>query len=261
MIPIREIKEMARLFGVPPSTIERDYAQNWLLSSFGSLHMVLKGDTGIRKVFIEQYRFSDDLDFTLTKPYEPDHLVDLIRQCVVSIREISGIPFQDDVNLIHTKSGFRGTVFFRLIPSGADIPIKIDLDITDPSNEEILLPIENRDIIHLYSDSLAGTVPSYALDEIMGEKIRSLFERTRPRDLYDVYHLMPRVHKSVVTDIFRKKCEYKGINPTMPDIMVKKDQYQKAWEKSLRHQMKVLPDFTMMFESVCSDLKALGIPD
>lgn len=95
----------------------------------------------------------------------------------------------------------------------------------------------------------------------MGEKIRSLFERTRPRDLYDVYHLMPRVHKSVVTDIFRKKCEYKGINPTMPDIMVKKDQYQKAWEKSLRHQMKVLPDFTMMFESVCSDLKALGIPD
>lgn len=66
MIPIREIKEVARLFGVPPSTIERDYAQNWLLSSFGSLQMALKGGTGIRKVYIEHYQFSDDLDFFVT---------------------------------------------------------------------------------------------------------------------------------------------------------------------------------------------------
>ena len=66
MIPIREIKEVARLFGVPPSTIERDYAQNWLLSSFGSLQMALKGGTGIRKVYIEHYRFSDDLSFFVT---------------------------------------------------------------------------------------------------------------------------------------------------------------------------------------------------
>ena len=56
LIPIREIKEVAWLFGVPPSTIERDYAQNWLLSSFGSLQMALKGGTGIRKVYIEHYR-------------------------------------------------------------------------------------------------------------------------------------------------------------------------------------------------------------
>jgi predicted DNA-binding transcriptional regulator YafY len=31
MILEREIKELARSFGVPESTIERDYAQNWLL--------------------------------------------------------------------------------------------------------------------------------------------------------------------------------------------------------------------------------------
>ena len=77
--------------------------------------MALKGGTGIRKVYIEHHRFSDDLDFTLTKQYEPDHLIDLIRQCVVSIREMSGIPFQDDVNIIHTKSGFRGTVLQILL--------------------------------------------------------------------------------------------------------------------------------------------------
>jgi predicted nucleotidyltransferase component of viral defense system len=62
MISDREIKEKARSFDLPVSTIERDYAQNWLLSSLQSFQMALKGGTGIRKVFIEHYRFSDDLD-------------------------------------------------------------------------------------------------------------------------------------------------------------------------------------------------------
>ena len=70
MIPSREIKEKAREFGVPPSTIERDYAQNWLLSHLSPIPMALKGGTGIRKVFIEHYRFSDDLDFTLLEPVD-----------------------------------------------------------------------------------------------------------------------------------------------------------------------------------------------
>jgi len=33
MIPSMEIKEKARTHGVPQSTIEKDYAQNWLLKS------------------------------------------------------------------------------------------------------------------------------------------------------------------------------------------------------------------------------------
>ncbi len=65
MIPEREVKEIAREHGVPVSTVERDYAQNWLLKFIGSSFMALKGGTGIRKAYIKNYRFSDDLDFTL----------------------------------------------------------------------------------------------------------------------------------------------------------------------------------------------------
>lgn len=49
MIPIVEMKEAARAFGVPPSTIERDYAQNWLLAQLSTLPMALKGGTGSGK--------------------------------------------------------------------------------------------------------------------------------------------------------------------------------------------------------------------
>lgn len=72
MIPAREIKEHAREYGVPPSTIERDYAQNWLLAFLSPLPMALKRGTGIRKVYIENYRFSDDLDFTLLEAINKD---------------------------------------------------------------------------------------------------------------------------------------------------------------------------------------------
>jgi predicted nucleotidyltransferase component of viral defense system len=37
-----------------------------------TLKMALKGGTGIRKVYIGNYRFSDDLDFTLLEGYDSD---------------------------------------------------------------------------------------------------------------------------------------------------------------------------------------------
>jgi len=43
MIPENELKEITRSHGVPSSTIERDYAQHWLLAYLPQ--MALKGGT------------------------------------------------------------------------------------------------------------------------------------------------------------------------------------------------------------------------
>jgi predicted nucleotidyltransferase component of viral defense system len=106
MIPIREIKEIARKLYVPPSTIERDYAQNWLLAYLDTSQMVFKGGTCIRKIFIENYRFSDDLDFTLTKNLDLDALQNMITESITRTREECGIQFEDDIDII--TSGCRG---------------------------------------------------------------------------------------------------------------------------------------------------------
>jgi predicted nucleotidyltransferase component of viral defense system len=90
MIPALEIKERAREFGVPTSTIERDYSQNWLLSVLRPINMALKGGTGIRKVFIDNYRFSDDLDFTLLEPVGADTLRAAIGNAIVRVRPKRG---------------------------------------------------------------------------------------------------------------------------------------------------------------------------
>ena len=101
MIPAIEIKELARTWGVPESTIERDYAQNWFLGSLFTSwdELVLKGGTGIRKVYIEGYRFSDDLDFTILKEVNQKSVKDFISKAVINTKEESGINFNDNISL------------------------------------------------------------------------------------------------------------------------------------------------------------------
>ncbi len=59
MIRDGEIKRKARVDGVPTSTIERDYAQGWFLKNFVTDDMLFKGGTAIKKLYFEDYRFSD----------------------------------------------------------------------------------------------------------------------------------------------------------------------------------------------------------
>ena len=75
MIRDIEIKEKARENGVPETTIEKDYALNWILRSLNQQtdSFVLKGGTGLRKVYFKNYRFSEDLDFTMLKCGEVRH--------------------------------------------------------------------------------------------------------------------------------------------------------------------------------------------
>ena len=259
MIPLMEIREKARFYGVPASTIERDYTQNWLLASFNLMNMVLKGGTGIRKVYIQKYRFSDDLDFTLIETQKSEEILQKIHHVVEIVKERCGISFSDEIKVKETKSGFRGTIYFKIIPTGSPTPIGIHLDITDPSNEEIILPILQKEIFHEYSDGLKSEISSYSIDEIMSEKLRSLFQRTRARDLYDVYMISSRIDIDLVKDTFLKKCDNKKINPDFNDFVLKRDKFESTWKSSLEHQIKPLPDFETVFMGVSEILKGTYI--
>lgn len=255
MIPAREIKENAREYGVPPSTIERDYAQNWLLSQLSPIPMALKGGTGIRKVFIEHYRFSDDLDFTLLEPVDKETLQAAVRDAAARVREESGIMFEEEIGIIETVSGFRATAKFRILHGSTTTPINIDLDLTGPESEQVLLPVQERPIFHHYSDTLNASVTSYALEEIMAEKIRSLFQRTRSRDLYDIWQLAGRVNREDVKSILLRKCEPKGVIVDRTLLDQKRDQFAAAWNVSLRHQMRDIPNFDEAFEKMLAEIE------
>ena len=71
MIDCLEIMEFSREVGLVPEVVEKDYVLGWVLGaifSHQSLRMdwLFKGGTCLKKCYFETYRFSEDLDFTLT---------------------------------------------------------------------------------------------------------------------------------------------------------------------------------------------------
>ncbi len=204
MIRDGEIKKRARKNGVPASTIERDYAQSWFLKNFANDDMLLKGGTGIKKVYFDDYRFSDDLDFTMVKEFREESLEALIKEAIERTVREYGIRFEEDLKLEEVKNGFKIEVYFRILRSTGS-PLKIKIDLTRPDKEKIVLSPESRRILHNCPDNFDKKVRCYPLEEIIAEKIRSLFERTRPRDLYDVWKMHEKIDREIVREVLKEK--------------------------------------------------------
>jgi predicted nucleotidyltransferase component of viral defense system len=71
MIPAAEIQRMAGAMGVEPTRVDLDYTLGWILCGLWAqpeiaAGWVFKGGTCLRKCYFPGYRFSEDLDFTLT---------------------------------------------------------------------------------------------------------------------------------------------------------------------------------------------------
>ena len=70
MIPKQEILEFARVQGVEPRIVEKDYVLGWVLAAINQNkkldgQWIFKGGTCLKKCYFETYRFSEDLDFTI----------------------------------------------------------------------------------------------------------------------------------------------------------------------------------------------------
>lgn len=260
MIGNIEIRQMARESGVPESTIEKDYALSWILNAL-SRHtdsIALKGGTGIRKIYVPNYRFSEDLDFTLLEKIRQAEIEALIKKAVNTSKKSSGINFHDEIRLKDNINGYEASIYFRILRHSGN-PLRIKFDLTKPDKEKVILPLEKRPILHPYSDDCSGSVLVYSIQEILAEKIRALFERTRPRDVYDVWNISTQYDLGQAIEIFRTKCEFKGVEPIIGHIIERKEDFASAWKNSLGHQLSDLPEFTPIFDEVIELLTRLKI--
>ena len=129
---------------------------------------------------------------------------------------------------------------------------KVKLDITA---DEVLAdrPIL-RPIGHPYGDAPlpGGRVLCYSITELFAEKLRTLAERCRPRDLYDVVHMHRHPdligRQKPVAAALARKCGHAGINvPTLDTIRSSpfRQEIEAEWENMLGHQIpQPLPPFT-----------------
>lgn len=132
---------------------------------------------------------------------------------------------------------------------------RIKLDLT--ADERLVLPPVRVPVYHPYTDTPEAGIEvlAYAYEEVFGEKIRALGERTRPRDLYDVINLFrnddARPSPSVLLDVLGQKCDFKGITvPTLADLEPHRQELMGLWENMLAHQLPVLPPYESFWEAL-----------
>ena len=69
MIRSAEVSKLAHRLGLGDKTIEKDYILTWVLQAIAASPLrdllAFKGGTAIKKIYVPDYRFSEDLDFTL----------------------------------------------------------------------------------------------------------------------------------------------------------------------------------------------------
>ncbi len=261
MIGKQDILDRVRGWGLRPEVVEKDYVLGWLLAGFAahplaSTTWAFKGGTCLKKCFFETYRFSEDLDFSLLPgaPYEEESISALLREVTTTVSEMSGITFpaeKIEVRQGKDKRGrptYEGRVAYRG-PLAVPTWPRVLLDITQ--HELVVGPPVRQAVFHPYPDQLPDQtrVLSYSLEELFAEKTRALYERARPRDLYDVIHLWERraaVSLDSVREMFTKKCAAKEIaRPTASSLSAlvrAAEELRAAWTHMLGHQLPALPD-------------------
>ena len=128
----------------------------------------------------------------------------------------------------------------------------------------MLYPLTERPLLTTYSDHPSGvTLPTYALEEVMIEKLCALMGRTEPRDLYDVYWLFEwgDVNLSFLPSNFAAKCRHKGQNPDQlyETLTCKEGTFDKLWASRLAVQVQEMPHLNEVMRVVRRHLRSLGL--
>jgi predicted nucleotidyltransferase component of viral defense system len=259
MIARTAIEERVREWGLSEEVVEKDYVIGWILWGIGSdptlsTTWIFKGGTCLKKCFIETYRFSEDLDFTVMPGglIQENDLAPLLEKILQRIYDTAGIDFHDRKPLLKTHSSglyTEGRICYRG-PRNAPMVASVKLDLS--ASEKIVRPPVIRKIAHAFPDQLPapGTVRCYSFEEIFAEKIRAMGERSRPRDLFDIINLFRRSdlrsQPDLIREVLGEKCSSKGV--TMPTIELienssNRGELESEWENMLGHQLPSLPPF------------------
>lgn len=253
--------------------LERDYCVAWFLVGLSRCSIkdtwLFKGGTALRRCYFENYRFSEDMDFTLLKPMSFDQIKEELERVYNETKSASNIKFQflrEDLNTHQNCYTFYLT-YEGPLPATSNLKeIKVDMTISEkvyfaPENKSILKSCEEFTDLPINSEILV-----YSLREIASEKTVALLDKARnePRDLFDLWYLTEE-NKSVNLEeclsAIRVKLEYqkKNLDQVKNEFENKQTRLRSIWTKRLGMQMNSLPEFESVYRAVKRNLRQANI--
>ena len=265
MIKPLEIQRKAREAGVRDQQIEKDYILSWILKGIAcheklSKTIVFKGGTVLKKVYFDDYRFSEDLDFTLLdSEITSKQIVAWFKESFEYVLEEANIPLRiiDNKEQEDTGTNFYISYMGPLGGQGGNKKVKVDISRSETLEFEPVM----KAVLIGYSDTEEYQLLCYRLEEILVEKMRTVMQRMQARDLYDIWYLLEQHGMEIRFHIneFSRKCAGKNLKPSdFPKrLMERLPQYKGRWQNSMNEQIKTLPDFEQVEREVQRPLKNL----
>lgn len=141
-------------------------------------HLAFRGGTALHKLYLEpQPRYSEDIDLVQVNA-EP------IKETIDHLREVLSWLGEPVVK----QKKHNNTLVFRVQPTdvgAGEIHLKVEINCKEHFSvfPMVLVPFSVK------NDWFSGQceVLTYELDELVGTKVRALYQRLKGRDLFDVY--------------------------------------------------------------------------
>lgn len=267
MIKPGEIQQKAREAGVRDQQIEKDYILSWILKGVSehdqlAKFIVFKGGTVLKKIYFPDYRFSEDLDFTLLdNTITNEQIFAWLKEVFEYIRDEANIPLDIIDNNEHEDGGINFYISYvgPLGGQGNNKRVKVDISRSEKLEFE---PVLNPAFID-YTDLEEYCLLCYPLEEVLIEKLRSVMQRMAARDFYDIWYLLEQhgMEADFYLDEFSKKCASKGLNPTdFPKKLAERlPQYKGRWKSSMSEQIQNLPAFDNVEREALRQLKQIKL--
>jgi uncharacterized protein len=268
MIPQRNISllsnRLSRAGGqrIPEAVLERDYCLAWFLVGLSRSRLrnilAFKGGTALKRCYWGDYRFSEDLDFTLTKATSLETIIAELENISADVQQASGviIRYSREDRQSHQNSHTFFLAYEGPLPGTTAREVKVDITI----DERLVKPLKERPVLKGYEEYSDlpddATILVYSLEEILVEKVVALVDRARnePRDLYDVWYLSERenIDLSMLVPEIIAKLEFRerGLKGMGEEFGRKEGRLRKLWQMRLAKQMVDLPHFEEVYRAV-----------
>jgi predicted nucleotidyltransferase component of viral defense system len=255
LIDRRELLQKARERNLTLGMIEKDYVLGWLLFGLsGVKDLTFKGGTALSKVYFPWiWRLSEDLDFVYEKAFQG--IINIIPEIFERIEKSSGIRLV--LKTHHSNPDYLQLKIQYDAVLGRNW-IKVDV-----TRESPIERVMGRKLSQIYSDYPSFKVNVESIEEISAEKIRSLVERKKCRDYYDVWQLMKlKINKAKLKTLLKKKFEYKeieikGLKNIFPDDLP--EILEGYWERELGRLIYPVPELKIMLHELKNHLEYLAI--
>ena len=262
MIRSGDLQKKAFAAKVRDTQIEKDYVLTWVLWGIANQPklargLAFKGGTVLKKAYFENYRFSEDLDFTIVEEISNAEVLSSMENAFATVLEEANIPLQIVDQGEHTSGSLHFQIAYTGPLGGKGKQLKVDIT----RGEAMQYPTVWLPIYLGYADLQDFKLQCYSLEEVIIEKMCAVIGRMQPRDLYDLWYLtdIHGVDLRFCLAEFERKARHKSYDPASfkSALERKLTQYKARWEGSLADQMQDLPDFEAAVRALNKHLRSI----